>query len=222
MAPEVRRFRFDFDDLAPAPRPALRVVPLLEPAPALTPVEAVTRPRWLGVMLPVIRRGEPLRARFAASGSPAHARLLRDMVACVIASAGATAGVRVVLCDDYLVAGCHGLDRVPEVAQVTVSVAEPMPWSVAAAREQLAALPQEERWLVLQGGRPELDAALGLGAEPFASMPPARIVRLPALSRRDLCSLFLAPSRGLPASRLGRACAGLAAAILRSYREVEL
>jgi len=208
---QIRRFSFNFSDLAPRQSPPLRVVPAdSEPLPPGARLVLAPRPpRFLGSLLPFIRQGECLRVRVNSEAAPAFGARLREVLATVFAAAGAPAGACASLLDDGFVVAFHELATIPVRPSAELVAAELWPGSVHLAVSLLA-----EGTLVLNGAMPRLDRRLGIPAH----LPRDHIVRLPLTGPRELAAM--ATGR-LPPGSLGRALGGLAAGLATGYREAE-
>lgn len=210
MEEPLRRYSFDFRELAPRASRPLRVVEA-ETAPVppgATWLAPPRRPGFLRPILPAIRSGRPLRVAVRWEAAPAFGARLRDVLAGIYAAAGAG----VLLLDDGFVVGFHDLPAIPARAGSELVAAELWPGSVALALAGLAGLGSRGR-LVLNGALPRLDGRLGV--------PPAlaaEAVRLPFWAPRELAA---SAGGGLPAGRFGRACVALAAALGRRHLEAE-
>ena len=207
---EAIRFRFDVADLLPPPVD-LRVldggIPLPDSAVAV-PVHA--RPAWLPPLLPLFAEGRALRVEVARPPAPTFGTVLLEALAGLFAAAAAGSGVSVVGWAHGFLVGSHGLDRMPEAAQVSLVPADLVPASLQQAAEFLGLLPAARTLLVLNGSLPALERALGV--------PAATVVRMPLFGEREL----LAGARRLPPSlvsrRYGAACLALAREICACYR----
>ena len=207
---EAIRFRFDVADLLPRPVD-LRVldggVPLPDSA-MVVPVHA--RPAWLPPLLPLFEEGRGLRVEVARPAAPTFATVLLEALAGLFAAAAAGSGASVMSWAHGFLVGSHGLDRMPEAAQVNLVPADLVPASVEQAAGLLTLLPPVRTLLVLNGSLPGLERALGV--------PAGTVVRMPLVGEREL----RAGARGLPASLgsrpYGAACLALAREICACYR----
>jgi hypothetical protein len=207
------RFTFNFGDLrGAAPSPELSLVPPhLEPmragAVVITPAG---RPRWLPALLPVFRTSEPLFVSVLGAEAPVWAWRLRSSLAALFASAGGRARLQVSEWHDGFAVGAPGFDRVPALPHVIVLAAESHPASFRAASRLVLCLERERCILVLRGGESALDGSIGLEAR--------QVIRFPVLGSSAL-ACRVPPD--LKAGPFGRACFGLARAIVARYRELE-
>ena len=207
---EAIRFRFDVADLLP-PAVSLRVVDGGIPLPdSAVAVREHPRPQWLPPLLPLFAEGRGLRVEVARPAAPTFGTVLLEALTGLFATAAAGSGASVVGWAHGFVVGSHGLDRMPEAAQVSLVPADLVPASLEQAAGFLAMLPAARTLLVLNGSLPGLERAL--------AVPAATVVRMPMFGEREL----LAGARGVPPSlgsrRYGTACLALARQICACYR----
>lgn len=210
------RFSFDFGDLrraSPTPEPAL-LPPLLDPLPAgAAATTPAGRPRWLPPLLPVFRTREPLRVSVLGAEAPVWAWRLRSSLAALFASAGGRAGLQVSEWHDGFAIGAPGFDLVPALPHAVVLAAEFDPASVSAASRLMLSLERERCFLVVHGDELGLDRSIGLEAH--------HVIHVPVLGRAELAALARGVPSGLSDGPFGRACFGLARAIVAGYRQLE-
>jgi hypothetical protein len=188
--------------------------PQLDPLPAgATAVTPVGRPRWLPPLLPVFRTPEPLRISVLGANAPVWAWRLRSSLAALFASAGGRAGLQVLEWHDGFAIGAPGFDLVPALPHAFVLAAEFDPASVSAASRLMLSLERERCFLVVQGDELGLDRATGLEAH--------RVIHFPVLGRAELAELARGAPPGLSGGAFGRACFGLARAIVAGYTQLE-
>lgn len=188
--------------------------PQLDPLPAgATAVTPVGRPRWLPPLLPVFRTPEPLRISVLGANAPAWAWRLRSSLAALFASAGGRAGLQVLEWHDGFAIGAPGFDLVPALPHAFVLAAEFDPASVSAASRLILSLERERCFLVVQGDELGLDRATGLD--------PHRVIHFPIRGRAELAALARGAPPGLSGGAFGRACFGLARAIVVGYTQLE-
>lgn len=207
---EAIRFRFDVADLLP-PAVDLRVLEGGIPLPEAAEVVRVhARPSWLPPLLPLFAEGRGLRVEVVRPAAPTFGTVLLEALAGLFASAAAGSGASVVGWPHGFLVGSHGLDRMPEAAQVSLVPADLVPASLQQAAGFLGMLPEAGTLLVLNGSLPGLERALGV--------PAATVVRMPLFGEREL----VAGARGLPPSlgsrRYGAACLALAREVCARYR----
>ena len=203
------RFSFDFGDLFQPPAEPLRVLePAGEPVPARAlPVAADRRPRWLGRLLPVLRRGDSMRVEIVVAPAPGFADHLASTLAAIYAAAGAGGGGSVLLWPGGLALGWDGLATVPPAPSQVVVACDLSAASVALAAEAGAERPGA--WLVVNGALPAVLDRLGLEGD--------RLIALPLLGPREVAAESGAGAlAGLSRSHR-RASLGLAAALLRAH-----
>jgi hypothetical protein len=210
------RFSFDFGDLrraSPTPEPAL-LPPPLDPLPAgAAATTPAGRPRWLPPLLPVFRTREPLRVSVLGAEAPVWAWRLRSSLAALFASAGGRAGLQVLEWHDGFAIGAPGFDLVPALPHAVVLAAEFDPASVRAASRLLLSLERERCFLVVHGDELGLDRSIGLDAH--------QVIHVPIRGRAELAELARGVPPGLSDGPFGRACFGLARAIVAGYRQLE-
>ena len=202
------RFRFDFEDLRPAPLD-LRVVggrPAL-PQSAVDVPPAARRPGWLPRLLPVFAAGEPLHVEVL--GDSSFGGLLLESLVALLATAGAEARVRVLLVDGGFVVGGPQLDTLPARPHVTLVPVDLTPRAVAAAIEDARTRPTP--LLVLNGSLPRLDRHLGITGQ--------ALVRVPLVGRGELEAVRRGIAPSLLRKAFGLGCLGLARRVVEIYAE---
>jgi len=209
----VIRFRFDFADLKrPGPVGLRLLAPALDLLPAGgQPVAAVSRPGWLPRLLPAIRTCEPLRVAVLGAEAPVWATRVCRSLACLFKSAGAEGNLSVFEWPGGFVVGTPGSRRMPLEPHAVLVAAELDMESIAAAVQIGRTLDARRAFLTLHGESPALEARLGLNA----AGSKAPVHRLPTLETADIAALQAGQLR----RDFGRACLGLAGAILTRYRE---
>jgi hypothetical protein len=211
----VNRFTFDFADLRRAPPPELRVLPpQLEPLPAgAGAVTQHARPKWLPPLLPVFRTSEPLRVSVLGAEAPVWARRIRSSLGALFASAGGPACLQVLEWQGGFSIGGPGVDRVPVLPHAIVLAAECDSISLGAAAQFMARLERERCIVVVHGNEPVLDGLIGIEA--------TQLVRFPLIGPSELAALAHGGIPGLTDRPFGRACFGLARAIVGRYQQLE-
>lgn len=209
------RFTFDFAELRRASPSELGLLPpQLEGLPTgAARITRHARPEWLPPLLPVFSTSEPLRVSVLSAEASVWARRLRSTLAALFASAGGPAGLQVLEWQEGFAVGAPGFDRVPVVPHAVVLAAECDPISVSAAAQLMGSLETERCLVVVHGDAPALDRSIGLVA--------TDVVRFPLIGESELAALTLGAPFVLKNGRYGRACFGLARAIVARYRQQE-
>lgn len=213
------RFSFDFAEL----RQPLAGLQVLAAATEDLPPDAdlvapEPRPRWIEPLPAYFGAGDPLRVELARIGS--FGGLLLDALAGLFATAGEDAGLDVRRWPSGFAVGPPGFTGVAADPHVLLVPCELTPADLATTATLLSARREDRPWLVLSRRLPRLDRAFGLRAEPFSSLPSDRLWRLANLDAGELRALAERRTPSLGLGRFSRRTVELAAALVRTYREV--